>query len=93
MDWSCPEAIERVLPNLPGPEKTAALAASPLDLDFQFLSDRTSIIWTATGYHDMMDQHGRNVSSHPGQYFTFSGFETLSGQGGGHPNVIAAEIL
>ena len=47
--------------------QTAALAASPLDLDFQWLADRTSIIWSATGYHDMTDQQGRAVS-HPGKF-------------------------
>ena len=36
--------------------QAAALSASPLD--FQWLADRTSIIWTSAGYHDMNDNSG-----------------------------------
>lgn len=50
MDRACHVIVEKVLPYLPGPEKVAALLSSPVD--FQWLTERTSIMWTCGNtYH------------------------------------------
>ncbi|CAH0386341.1 unnamed protein product [Bemisia tabaci] len=45
IDKCCPQVLEKCLPYLPAAEKTAALSASVIDL--QWIADRSSSIWTA----------------------------------------------
>ncbi|ESO09038.1 hypothetical protein HELRODRAFT_109994 [Helobdella robusta] len=65
MDRSCPIIIEKVLTHLPVQEKNTALSCYPVD--FQWLTERTSIIWTSGNmYNNLLESattHNMNFNT------------------------------